>query len=229
MSIKPLLPLIDALHQRILTIPQALEQRHQTSAITEELYRWCEREHSALSTEAKIGRIAYKSSGKMRNARVDAFVRTEMGALYAIEVDRTNKTWSVDKLLHCFSQYEAIPVWIRWRGEIVGHLPESIYVVDISPEGYSKWLSAIRKDVEAARETPKKKIYSVAAIRDKYPHAYQKWEDNDEICLRRLYSQGVKNAQIARTLGRQPSATRIRIKRLLSKEGLKVLPKDSNT
>jgi len=137
MSIKPLLPLIDALHQRILTIPQALEQRHQTSAITEELYRWCEREHSALSTEAKIGRIAYKSSGKMRNARVDAFVRTEVGALYAIEVDRTNKTWSVDKLLHCFSQYEAIPVWIRWRGEIVGHLPESIYAVDISPEGYS--------------------------------------------------------------------------------------------
>lgn len=57
----------------------------------------------------------------------------------------------------------------------------------------------------------------LAAIRQKFPKAYEKWTEDDDALLRKLRSEGEGIAQLAAHFQRQPSAIRSR----LDKIGLK--------
>lgn len=58
------------------------------------------------------------------------------------------------------------------------------------------------------------KAYSVDAVRERFPRAYQAWDEQEEQQLRELINSGHTVAQIAGRLQRQRSAIRSRITRL---------------
>jgi ATP-dependent DNA helicase PIF1 len=54
----------------------------------------------------------------------------------------------------------------------------------------------------------------LAKQRQKYPNAYEPWEEEDDIRLRALFEDDGKISAIARSFGRQPGAIRSRLKKL---------------
>jgi hypothetical protein len=78
--------------------------------------------------DAGIARVG--SSGAERRGQVDLVAWTEK-AVYALEVDRSNKRWSLTKLQHLQRTRGWIPIWIRWRNRIAGELPRDVCVIDM--------------------------------------------------------------------------------------------------
>jgi hypothetical protein len=54
----------------------------------------------------------------------------------------------------------------------------------------------------------------MAEIRQKYPRAYEKWDEGEDAQLAELYHSGKQPSEIATILQRQPSAIRSRLARL---------------
>ncbi|OGI14359.1 MAG: hypothetical protein A2878_00650 [Candidatus Moranbacteria bacterium RIFCSPHIGHO2_01_FULL_54_31] len=73
--------------------------------------------------------------------------------------------------------------------------------------------------VAGAKSTKMKKKSAVAGsivdkIRQEYPNAYRPWAAADDARLKNLFSEHLKFAEIARTLGRKPGAIRARLTKL---------------
>ncbi len=62
------------------------------------------------------------------------------------------------------------------------------------------------------------KSYNLEQIRSKYPRAYERWTEDEDIRLKDEYSGGKTITEVARILQRQPSAVRSR----LQKQGIVV-------
>ncbi|HKO88729.1 MAG TPA: hypothetical protein VJU83_09465 [Burkholderiales bacterium] len=60
----------------------------------------------------------YRTSKPYRKwGRLDMAVELSDGWRVAIEIDRGNKRWSRDKLIHATSLPRTCALWIRWRGQ----------------------------------------------------------------------------------------------------------------
>ena len=50
---------------------------------------------------------------------------------YAIEIDSSNKKWSLQKLLHA-GTIGYIPIWVRWSVKIKMDVPKQINLIDLT-------------------------------------------------------------------------------------------------
>lgn len=110
----------------------------------------------------------------------------------------------------------------------VGRLsPKSARVLQLIAEGHSyaqivdgtpgtSYLEIFAAAEEALRLLESSSDYEVrmAAIKERYPRAYQKWEQEEDDSLRRLHGEGHYVAEIAERLQRQPGAIRSRLAKL---------------
>lgn len=86
--------------------------------------------------EVRVGRL-WTENGPPRRGRVDLVVATEnwtpfwRRVVYAIELDRQNKAWSVEKLRNLRRLRGWIPIWVRWNGRLGRNLPDDICVIDM--------------------------------------------------------------------------------------------------
>jgi hypothetical protein len=70
-----------------------------------------------------------KTSG--RKGLVDIVIKSPERILYAIEIDRSNKKWSLEKLLHAHS-IGYVPIWVRWCAKINIQIPAVINLIDLT-------------------------------------------------------------------------------------------------
>jgi hypothetical protein len=50
---------------------------------------------------------------------------------YALEIDRGNKKWSLQKLVHSKSKgYK--PIWVRWCVPVKMDIPEIVYLINLT-------------------------------------------------------------------------------------------------
>ena len=67
-----------------------------------------------------------------RVGHLDIFARFLDGSSLAVEIDRSNKVWSLEKLAFARNVLRSDCVWIRWRGRAVTFAQSEIAIVDIS-------------------------------------------------------------------------------------------------
>jgi hypothetical protein len=70
-----------------------------------------------------------KTSG--HKGLVDIVIKKPEGTGYAIEIDRGNKKWSLEKLLHAHSK-GYVPIWVRWCTKINIRIPAVINLIDLT-------------------------------------------------------------------------------------------------
>lgn len=73
--------------------------------------------------------------GKLREGMLDIFAHFSDRSKLAIEIDRGNKQWSLEKLHIAASRLQAEAVWIRWRGKIKFTSCAPVRFVDVSHIG----------------------------------------------------------------------------------------------
>jgi hypothetical protein len=66
-----------------------------------------------------------------RKGLVDIIIKSPNGKQYAIEIDSSNKKWSVEKLLYAYKT-GYVPIWVRWNAEINIKVPEVINLIDLT-------------------------------------------------------------------------------------------------
>ncbi|MGW5441414.1 hypothetical protein [Nocardia asteroides] len=101
-----------------------------TKLITAHTLEWAHSKRWQTSTEVPA-LIERTINGRVYSGRVDVVCeRSWWRPPIAIEIDRANKSWSVDKLV---AEAEAghVALWVRWRGETVIDLPPTVGLVDI--------------------------------------------------------------------------------------------------
>jgi uncharacterized membrane-anchored protein len=59
---------------------------------------------------------------------VDIIIKSSGGIRYAIEIDSSNKKWSLEKLLDAHKK-GYVPIWVRWNAEINIKVPEVINLI----------------------------------------------------------------------------------------------------
>ena len=74
-------------------------------------------------------------------------------------------------------------------------------------EGFSKAFEFMFGENES-------KAYNIKEIRQKYPKAYEKWTDNEDIHLKNEFNQGKKINELADIFQRKPGAIRSRLQKL---------------
>jgi len=62
---------------------------------------------------------------------VDIIIKRPDGIRYAIEIDSSNKKWSLEKLLHAHS-IGYVPIWIRWCAKVNMEIPAVINLIDLT-------------------------------------------------------------------------------------------------
>lgn len=62
--------------------------------------------------------------------------------------------------------------------------------------------------------------HSVDAVRQMYPNAYKSWAKEDDERLKGLVAEGERLSRIAELFGRQPSAIRSRIAKIIGPDGV---------
>lgn len=64
---------------------------------------------------------------------IDIVIRMPDGTEYAIEIDSSNKKWSIAKLLDAHKK-GYVPIWIRWCTKININIPVVIKLIDLTKE-----------------------------------------------------------------------------------------------
>ena len=84
--------------------------------------------------ELPIQRIVHRKNGTtdFKAGHLDLFGLFPHLTSIAIELDRTNKLWSLDKLLCAHKEFGSLGVWIRWKGEVTVDVPSNISLIDLS-------------------------------------------------------------------------------------------------
>ena len=62
---------------------------------------------------------------------IDIIIKRPEGMPYAIEIDSSNKKWSLEKLLHAYRK-GYVPIWIRWCTKINIKIPSVINLIDLT-------------------------------------------------------------------------------------------------
>lgn len=67
-----------------------------------------------------------------RQGRIDWLLQSrDPQVSYALEIDRHNKRWSLEKLVRS-EALGYLPVWIRWRSPVLCPVPDSVFLIDLS-------------------------------------------------------------------------------------------------
>ena len=66
-----------------------------------------------------------------RKGLIDMVIKSTEGIGYAIEIDSSNKKWSLEKLLHAHS-VGYVPIWVRWCAKINIRIPDVINLIDLT-------------------------------------------------------------------------------------------------
>jgi len=203
-----------ALKRRLELMPPSCPSTEKTRILTEEIQRFCDHECVGFMCEVPIEPLEYRSSGKLRRGIVDVFIRTTDGKVFAIEIDRGNKTWSLDKLGHCRIRYNAVPIWIRWSGTVDCEIPADIVVADLTGRSLLIRNDHVLEITSSSVTIPSPstgRSYSVADIRKTYPNAYKPWDDADDRKLLAFHEKGMGCVELASLFGRKIGAISSRL------------------
>lgn len=77
---------------------------------------------------------------------IDIIIKSPDGIKYAIEIDSSNKKWSLEKLLHAHS-IGYVPIWVRWRVKININIPAIINLIDLTERETFSTMDLERKDM----------------------------------------------------------------------------------
>lgn len=72
----------------------------------------------------------------------------------------------------------------------------------------------LKKAIESMGPQNKSKKYDVEQIRHRYPKAYVKWTEDEDMQLKKEYAQGKTISKLADIFQRQPGAIRSRLQKL---------------
>ena len=116
-------------HLRSLCLA-GLTSKEVTSLLTAETARWARQYRRRVTFEAPARVTRQGRGGRKYRGRLDLLCTSWFKRAIAIEIDRANKTWSVDKLL---AEADAgnIALWVRWAGTSMIEVPAVIGLVDI--------------------------------------------------------------------------------------------------
>ncbi len=62
---------------------------------------------------------------------IDIIIKSPNEKQYAIEIDSSNKKWSLEKLLHA-QKTGYVPIWVRWCAKINIQIPTVINLIDLT-------------------------------------------------------------------------------------------------
>ncbi len=99
-----------------------------TELITSSIENFAREQRFKCEKEVFLG-LRRKTDG--HKGLIDVIIRSSDGIKYAIEIDSSNKKWSIGKLLHAHKR-GYVPIWIRWCAEINIKVPEVINLIDLT-------------------------------------------------------------------------------------------------
>jgi len=62
---------------------------------------------------------------------IDVIIKNLNEKQYAIEIDSSNKKWSLEKLLDAYKK-GYVPIWVRWYAKINVQIPAVINLIDLT-------------------------------------------------------------------------------------------------
>lgn len=62
---------------------------------------------------------------------IDIIIKGPEGTPYAVEIDSSNKKWSLEKLLHAYRK-GYVPIWVRWCAKINIQIPTVVNLIDLT-------------------------------------------------------------------------------------------------
>jgi hypothetical protein len=62
---------------------------------------------------------------------IDIIIKSPNGRQYAIEIDSSNKKWSLEKLFDAYKK-GYVPIWVRWHTKINIDIPAIINLIDLT-------------------------------------------------------------------------------------------------
>jgi hypothetical protein len=105
-----------------------------TAAITSEIARLIALAGGQFVPEKKIELTRPTKRGPYQG-RVDVFGVFPDSSVIAIEVDRGDKRWSLQKLIFAATKLHTQAVWIRWSGFVNLHVPPTVTLIDVTKVG----------------------------------------------------------------------------------------------
>ncbi|MEM1422713.1 MAG: hypothetical protein AAGH64_01795 [Planctomycetota bacterium] len=69
---------------------------------------------------------------RTHRGRLDLLAHAPNGRSLAIEIDRSNKAWSVRKLAGCAEEFWTDALWVRWLGPVTLDVPDTVCVIDMT-------------------------------------------------------------------------------------------------
>jgi len=99
-----------------------------TEFITSSIESFARNQGLTYEREVFLG-LNRKTSG--HKGLVDIVIKNPEGIGYAVEIDRSNKKWSLEKLLHAHS-IGYVPIWVRWCAKINVQIPDVINLIDLT-------------------------------------------------------------------------------------------------
>ena|SRR5437588_4383478 len=106
-----------------------------------------------------------------------------------------------------------VNLWIDDGDQPVSQLQGSLRLSDVRPA--SRVLASLLSGAASVLGKQTSATERIDRLREKYPNAYLPWTAEDDRRLRELHQQAVGIAELARTFGRQPSAIRSRLEKVL--------------
>lgn len=112
-----------------------LDQRERTTAemtayITATIVRWAMFAGWVCRTEARV-RFGHDGRGRARIGYVDILVSRTNSADLAIEIDSTQKPWSMEKLRH-LADSGLSSIWVRWGDAVWAGADNAVHVIQLS-------------------------------------------------------------------------------------------------
>ncbi len=99
-----------------------------TENITSSIENFVREQRLECEKEVFLG-LRRKADG--HKGLVDMIIKSSDGKQYAIEIDSSNKKWSLKKLLHAYNK-GYVPIWVRWCSEININIPAVINLIDLT-------------------------------------------------------------------------------------------------
>jgi hypothetical protein len=99
-----------------------------TEFITSSIESFARGRGLACEREVFLG-LNRKTSGY--KGLIDMVIKSTEGIGYAIEIDSSNKKWSLEKLLHAHST-GYVPIWVRWCAKINIQIPTVVNLIDLT-------------------------------------------------------------------------------------------------
>ena len=99
-----------------------------TEFITSSIENFAREQKFKCEKEVFLG-LTRKTNGY--KGLIDIIIRSPNGKRYAIEIDSSNKKWSLEKLLDAYKK-GYVPIWVRWNAKISINIPAVINLIDLT-------------------------------------------------------------------------------------------------